>query len=219
VNEREALEARALTCDMIAMIDDAVGDVLRALDASGRREDTVLMFMSDHGDYLGDHRILLKGASLYQGIVRTPFLWSDPKSGVKGRHSNAIASTIDVPATVLDRAGLAAYAGIQGMSQLRALEGGEPVRDAAFIQYDHQIGPSRPGRMLRTHGLIAGDWRVSMAEGIPGGELYDLRNDPDEFVNRWSDGSALGDKCAMLDRLARTEMESVDELPLPTGRA
>ena len=54
---------------------------------------------------------------------------------------------------------------------------------------------------------------------IPGGELYDLKNDPDEFNNRWADGAALGDKAAMLDRLARTEMEAVDELPLPTGRA
>src|SRR4051812_7605692 len=69
VSEREALEARALTLGMIAFIDDAIGDVLKALDASGRREDTVLLFMSDHGDYLGDHRLMLKGASLYQGIV------------------------------------------------------------------------------------------------------------------------------------------------------
>jgi hypothetical protein len=73
--------------------------------------------------------------------------------------------------------------------------------------------------MLRTHGLVTREWRVSMAEGIPGGELYDLKNDPDEFFNRWNDGAALGDKCAMLDRFARAEMQSVDELPLPTGRA
>jgi hypothetical protein len=73
--------------------------------------------------------------------------------------------------------------------------------------------------MLRTHGLVTKDWRVSMAEGIPGGELYDLKNDPDEFFNRWADAAVLGDKCAMLDRFARTEMETVDELPLPTGRA
>ena len=71
----------------------AIGAILSQLDASGRREDTVLVFMSDHGDYLGDHRLLLKGAALYQGIVRTPFLWSDPKSAVKGTHSPAIAST------------------------------------------------------------------------------------------------------------------------------
>jgi arylsulfatase A-like enzyme len=220
VSEKETLEARALTCGMIAFIDDAIGDVLRALDASGRREDTVLIFMSDHGDYLGDHRIMLKGASLYQGIVRTPFLWSDPKSGVKNIHSGALASTVDVAPTVLERAGLAPYLGLQGVSQLATLSGkAESARDSCLIQYDHQLGPSRPGRMLRTHGLVTKDWRVSIAEGIPGGELYDLKNDPDEFFNRWGDAAALGDKCAMLDRFARAEMEDVDELPLPTGRA
>ena len=49
-----AQEARALTCGMIACVDDAIGDVLRALDRTGRRDDTVVMFTSDHGDHLGD---------------------------------------------------------------------------------------------------------------------------------------------------------------------
>ena len=219
VNEREALEARALTCGMIGCIDDAVGDVLAALEASGRSEDTVLVFMSDHGDYLGDHRILLKGASLYQGIVRTPFIWSDPRSPNQGIRSGALGSTIDVAATILERARLAPYAGMQGVSLLGTLEGGKDARESVFMQYDHQLGPSRPGRMLRTHGLVTRDWRVSIAEGIPGGELYHLARDPDEFFNVWNDRGALEDKCGLLAQLARAEMESVDELPLPTGRA
>jgi arylsulfatase A-like enzyme len=218
VSEREALEARALTCGMIAMIDDAVGAILSALEAAGARDNTVLVFMSDHGDYLGDHRILLKGAALYQGVVRTPFLWADPQ-GSKGVRSDAIASTIDVAPTILERAGLAPYRGVEGVSQLATLRGGPAIRDSAWIQYDHQLGASRPGRMLRTHGLVTAHWRISIAEGIAGGELYDLRDDPDEFFNRWSDGSVLADRCAMLERLARAEMEGVDELPLPTGRA
>ena len=116
VSEREALEARALTCDMIAMIDDAVGDVLRALDATNQRDETVLVFMSDHGDYLGDRRLLLKGASLYQSIVRTPFLWADPKSSARAVRSDALASTTDLAATVLERAALAPYRGLEGVS-------------------------------------------------------------------------------------------------------
>jgi len=219
VSEREALEARALTCGMISCIDDAIGEVLAALEASGRREDTVLLFMSDHGDYLGDHRILLKGAAMYQSIVRTPFIWSDPRGTARGARSDALASTIDVSATILERAGLAAYAGMQGESLLGALQGKSAGRDNVLIQYDHQLGPSRPGRMLRTHGLVTSDWRVSIAEGIPGGELYSFARDPEEFFNLWDERAALEDKCAVLAQLARAEMETVDELPLPTGRA
>jgi len=220
VNEREALEARALTCDMIACIDDAIGGVLAALDKSGRAEDTVLIFMSDHGDYLGDHRILLKGPAMYQGVIRTLFIWSDPRSGAHGRRSRALASTIDVPATVLERAGLAPYLGMQGVSLLGALEDpSKRVRDNVLIQYDHQQGPSRPGRMLRTHGVVTESWRMSIAEGQAGGELYDLGRDPEEFFNRWNDGAAMEQKCELLHQLARAEMEAVDELPFPTGRA
>ena len=219
VSEREALEARALTCGMIGCIDVAIGAILAALDASGRREDTVLLFMSDHGDYLGDHRILLKGAAMYQAIVRTPFIWSDPRSPVQGARSNALGSTIDVAATILERACLAPYAGMQGVSLFGALQGGNPARESVLVQYDHQLGPSRPGRMLRAHGLVTRDWRVSIAEGIPGGELYNLARDPDEFFNIWDERKALEAKCDVLAQLARAEMEAVDELPLPTGRA
>lgn len=220
VSEREALEARALTCGMISMIDDAIGEVLAALDSTGRRQDTVLIFMSDHGDYLGDHRILLKGPAMYQGIVRTPFIWSDPDSAAQGTRSGALASTIDVPATILERARLAPSLGMQGVSLLGTLENAAaPARDSVLIQYDHQIGPSRPGRMLRTHGLVTPEWRMSIAEGVPGGELYNLERDPDEFFNLWDDRAAIDDKCELLARLARAEMETVDELPLPTGRA
>ena len=80
VSAREAQEARALTCGMIACIDDAIGAVLGALDRSGQRDDTVVIFTSDHGDHLGDHRLMLKGAEQYQSIVRVPFIWSDPQA-------------------------------------------------------------------------------------------------------------------------------------------
>jgi len=220
VNEREALEARSLTCGMISCIDAAIGGVLAALASSGRREDTVLLFMSDHGDYLGDHRILLKGPAMYQGVVRTPFIWSDPYSRARGTRSGALASTIDVAATILERARLAPYLGMQGVSLLGSLENGTAAaRESVLIQYDHQIGPSRPGRMLRTHGLVTGEWRMSIGEGVPGGELYNLKRDPDEFFNLWDDRATSEDKCELLHRLARAQMEAVDELPLPTGRA
>ncbi len=80
VSAREAQEARALTCGMIACVDDAIGAVLGALDRSGQRDDTVVIFTSDHGDHLGDHRLMLKGAEQYQSIVRVPFIWSDPQA-------------------------------------------------------------------------------------------------------------------------------------------
>ena len=78
VDEREAREAMALSCGMIAMIDDAVGRVLAQLAARGLAEDTIVIFTTDHGDFLGDHRLLLKGPAHFDGITHVPFIWAEP---------------------------------------------------------------------------------------------------------------------------------------------
>ncbi len=77
-SEREAREAIALNYGSIACIDDAIGRVMAELAALGMDDDTVVIFTSDHGDFLGDHQLLLKGPVHYRGLVRVPFVWRDP---------------------------------------------------------------------------------------------------------------------------------------------
>lgn len=219
VSAREAQEARALTCGMIACIDDAIGHVLGALDRSGRRDDTVVVFTSDHGDHLGDHRLLLKGAEQYQSIVRVPFIWSDLHAPSHPARTAALASTIDISATVLERARIESTTGMQGRSLLPVLDRGETVRDSVFIQYDHQA--SNPGTDVpaRVHSLIDGRYRLSVFHGTGWGELYDLEADPGEFDNLWDDPGHAGTRACMVERLLMAEIEHVDRVPLPTRRA
>ena len=219
VTAREAQEAQALTCGMIAFVDDAIGEILRALEAGGRADETVLVFTSDHGDHLGDHRLMLKGTEQYQSILRVPFIWAEPDAARAAPRSDALGSTIDIPATVLDRARVAPYAGIQGRSLLPASSGGAEVRDAAFVQFDTQrplVPGVAPGRV---HSLIDGQYRISVYHGVPWGELYDLAADPGEFVNLWDSSAHAAVKSRMLERLTRAEIEHIDRVPLPTGRA
>lgn len=220
VTAREAQEARALTCGMITCIDDAIGQVLRALDNSGHSDDTVVMFTTDHGDHLGDHRLLLKGAEQYDSIVHVPFIWSDPDAPKDAARTDALASTIDISATVLDRARIEPYAGLQGRSLLPAIEDGDAtVRDAVLIQYEHQV-PTHGAQVLpRVHTLIDDRWRLSVFHGADWGELYDLENDPGEFENLWDSPAHATVRAAMMERLVRAELEHVDRAPLPTGRA
>ena len=77
VGERELREAIALTCGMIAMIDDAIGRIAAALDRLGLTRNTVIVFTADHGDFLGDHQMILKGPIHYQSLIRVPFIWAD----------------------------------------------------------------------------------------------------------------------------------------------
>jgi arylsulfatase A-like enzyme len=218
VSAREAQEARALTCGMIACIDDAIGTVLRALARSGKRDDTVVIFTSDHGDHLGDHRLLLKGAEQYQSIVRVPFIWSDPQAPSPATRTDALASTMDIGSTVLERAKIEQASGVQAKSLLPAI-GGSAVRDAVFIQYDHQASNPGTGVPARVHSLIDERYRLSVFHGTGWGELYNLHNDPGEFDNLWDDPAHARVRAVMTEKLLLTEIEHVDRVPLPTRRA
>jgi arylsulfatase A-like enzyme len=212
---QEAAEARALTCGMIALIDEAVGQVRSALAAHGRPAETVVSFTSDHGDHLGDHRLLLKGAEQYEQLTRVPFLWADP-AGPSGMRTGAIGQTHDIGPTILERARVEPAHGMQGRPLAFAEADG---RDAAFIQYDSQRVAPGLGVRPRVHTIRDGRWRLSLFDGVAWGELYDLADDPGEFDNLWDDPGAARAKARLLERLARAEIEHVDRVPMPTARA
>ena len=119
LDDRPLKEAMALTAGMIAFIDDAVGDILGALEANGQMDNTVICYNADHGDYLGDFNMLLKGALPFRSISRVPFIWSDPDD-CEAAATDALCSTVDLAASILDRAGLERVAdGLQAMKDKR----------------------------------------------------------------------------------------------------
>jgi arylsulfatase A-like enzyme len=162
---------------------------------------------------------MLKGAEQYQSIVRVPFIWSDSQAKEQPTRTEALASTIDIPATVLDRARIEPYSGMQGRSLLPVIERGQAVRDGVFIQYDHQHVSPGTNVPPRVHSLIDGRYRLSVFHGTGWGELYDLVDDPGEFNNLWDDPTHAGTRARMVERLLLAEIEHIDRVPLPTRRA
>ena len=220
VNEREAREAMALSCGMIAMIDDSIGQVLARLKANGLADNTVVIFTTDHGDFLGDHRLLLKGPAHYEGITHVPFIWAEPGQQ-PARRTDVLSGTIDIAPTILDRARIAPYNGMQGMSVVSAIAGEpQPVaRDSLIIEDDQQratLGFTAPSR-LRT--LITQRYRMTIAHGDPWGELYDRQSDPHEMDNLFEDAAHRAVRGELMERLAYREMEYADRSPMPSGRA
>ncbi len=220
VDEREAREAMALSCGMITMIDDAIGRVLATLAANGLADDTIVIFTTDHGDFLGDHRLMLKGPAHYEAITHVPFIWAEPGKH-EARTSDVLGGTVDIAATILDRAGIQPYNGIQGESLLPAIEGDGAAngRDSMVIEDDQQrasLGFQTPPRM-RT--LVTQRWRMTIAHGDAWGELYDLQNDPHEMDNLFDDPAYRGVRGELMEKLAYREMELADRSPLPMGRA
>jgi arylsulfatase A-like enzyme len=210
----------ALSCGMIAMIDDAVGRVLGQLAACGLADNTVVIFTTDHGDFLGDHRLLLKGPAHYESITHVPFIWAEPGKRA-ARRTDILAGTLDIAPTILDRANVQPYNGIQGLSLLPVLDNANATisRDSIVIEDDQQRSlfglPS--GSRLRT--LVTQRWRMTIAQDDPYGELYDLQSDPDEMENLFEDSTFRNLRAELMEKLAYRLMELSDRSPLPIGRA
>lgn len=216
ISEREVREATALTYGMITMIDDAIGSILGWLKTLRLDENTVVIFTSDHGDFMGDHQLLLKGALHYRGLVRVPFIWSDPHSESQGLVNRGLCGTLDIAATILDRAGLAGHNGMQGISLLPAANGDPTGHDALLIEEHQRRGYMGLPNNFRARSLITGENRLTLYEGADWGELYDFAADPDELNNLWKDPGAQNRRHELTEQLARKMMQLADTSPLAT---
>ncbi len=211
-NEQEAREAMALTCGMITMIDDAVGTILETLRETGQEQDTVIVFNSDHGDYLGDFGLMLKGAAHFQSITRVPFIWSDPQDR-SPRVVEGLASTIDIAPTILARAGLEPYNGIQGRDLQPTDSDGRLEAGEVLIEHEDnspRMGFATPAN-VRT--LITDRYRLSVYKDEGWGELYDLGEDPNETRNLWDDPAHANVRSELMTQLVKRMIGAADTSP------
>ena len=206
VDEREAQEIVALTYGMIALVDDCIGRTLATLDRLGLAENTVVIFTSDHGDHMGDHGIMLKSQMHFQGLLRVPLIWRDPnaEAGV----AEELASALDLAPTILRRAGIQPFNGVQG----RDLLDDSQAPDGLLIESDNPFGgnPNIP----RTRTLVTEDWRFTVHQGVEWGELYDLSSDPDEISNLWDDPDHASTRARLTEHLLRRMMELQENSPM-----
>ncbi|MGQ0656010.1 MAG: sulfatase-like hydrolase/transferase, partial [Betaproteobacteria bacterium] len=218
-SEREAREAIALTYGLVTCIDDAVARVLEALGRLGLTDDTIVAFTSDHGDLMGDHRLLLKSPIHYQGLLRVPLLWRDPTASGNQRGA-ALVGTLDIARTVLERAGMPAYNGMQGASMLGQIRG-EPseTRAALLVEQEGQrpIPGFEPPMRMRT--LVTGRHRLTVYEEHGEGELYDLEADPDELDNLWDSPGHAATRSDLSNALVRAMIAHGETSPFPSARA
>ncbi len=207
--EREAREAIALNYGSISFIDDRIGRVLDTLEQEGLADNTVILFTTDHGEYAGDHQLLFKGSLHYRSLVRTPLIWADPQSG-RGRET-APLSTIDISASILDRANVEPCNGMQGISFLNSVRKlPYSGRDSVLIEEEGQrtyYGFDSPVRM---RSLIRENHRISVYNGVAWGELYDHSIDPHEQHNLWDKPESQAIKYELMEALLQQMMTSVD---------
>jgi uncharacterized sulfatase len=195
ITEEQLREIIAHTCDMVNLIDDAVGRILAALDEHGIAEDTVVVFTADHGDWLGDNGLYQKGAVHTRGVTQIPLVVRWPGVARAGRRVEHVTSQIDVVPTLLDACGVDVPYGVQGESLRPVLTGeADSLRPFAHVEHRHEEGSVNfsPGEIhLKT--VITDEYRLSHYSGLdqPYGQLHDRQADPDELDNLWFDKPAL----------------------------
>lgn len=171
---------------MVSLIDDQVGRILDALEETGQVENTLVVFMSDHGEMLGDHGIYFKGPHFYDCQMRVPLIIKWPSGGVlKNRQVDGFVELVDLMPTFLDAAGLKVPSAVQGKSLLPLLQGGDEqdhCKKQVYAEYYNAWTHNDAyGTMLRTK-----DWKIVVYHGTNQGEFYNLKEDPEEFFNLWN---------------------------------
>lgn len=188
---------------MVRFIDDSIGQILDALERLLLRENTIVVFCSDHGDFMGEHAMQCKGGVFYDCLTRVPLIVSWPGSLAEGIRDDSMVNLIDVVPTLLRLQGLDTTAAMHGTPLPTVTD--EPPRDAAFSEYgaggqpfgmsDLESMPKPWGRdtlirslqwreaegrrkMVRTRS-----WKYVHDTMGDEDELYDLASDPWELEN------------------------------------
>ncbi|MFW5866522.1 MAG: sulfatase [Armatimonadota bacterium] len=203
--------------DQMRFIDHQFARLMSSLEDQGVADDTIVLFMADHGLSLNDHFQWRHGPFLFDEVTNVPMIWRLP-GGASGEVTEEMIEQVDVMPTILEALGVEQPPGVQGRSMLPLLRGdqGASGRDSVLMQ--ERQAPDLAARGLdpdritqwavRTH-----DWKLVHYPGEDFGELYDLRNDPGEFRNVWSEPGYEAPKIEMerllLDRIA----QSRDPLP------
>ncbi|MFB3827808.1 MAG: sulfatase [Bryobacteraceae bacterium] len=222
---------------MLRLIDDQVARLLSGLDLAN----TIVVYLSDHGDYVTDYSLIRKGAGLPEVLTRVPMVWAG--AGVRAQAPpDAFVSLADVLPTVCDAIGAEAPKGMQGRSLWPLLQGKSYAKEEFRSIYtevgfgglhytaadapDFSIAQPKgaPGAILTfdelnpvtqsgyTKSVRMGDWKL-IFDMMGAGELYNLAADPYELKNLYGDPRAAEAQSKMLAELLHWTIRTQDTLP------
>lgn len=226
---------RAVYAGMLRMLDDQIARFVGHLKATGKFDNTILLFMSDHGDYVGDHGLQRKGAGLPECLTRVPLFAVGPGI-VAASNGRDFVSLVDLFPTLCEAIGAEIPFGVQGRSLWPMLTGAAyPAEEFSSIYSELGIGgpaygpDDRPPLHFPYAGLSIdelnavtqsgnlkmvrrGDWKLLF--DIAGkGELYDLSRDPGELNNLYGNPALAAEQTVMLEELLRWSIRTEDCLP------
>lgn len=228
---------------MLRLIDDQFRRLIAGLEQRGLRDNTIVVFLSDHGDYVGEYGLIRKGVELPEVLVRVTMAWQGPRF-IRSLDDSHCVNLVDILPTFCDVLGTDIPFGSQGRSLLPLLCG-EAVPagefDTAYAENGYGGLFWQEGDCLRPEDdrcvtdwktfqcmsswtlsgqmrmARKGDYKLQM-DMMGNGKLFNLKNDPYETINLWDEPDALGAKCEMLAALNAAMLRADDPLPAPHNR-
>lgn len=231
-DERGWKELKARYWGLCSLVDKYAGQVLQRLEELGLAEDTIVVYTSDHGEQLGEHRLLTKTVQ-YEGSVRVPLIMRVPEV-VRARHGDRTrleprrmttpVSLVDLTPTLLDLLGYQIPRHMQGVSLRPLLAEGDrdPEEAEVFIEWNEWDGirpvyeqvPETPPASVDARTIRRGRWKLNV-HVTNEAELYDLAADPDEAHNALRDPGAGPVVRTLYARLREWQVQTGDSLALP----
>lgn len=234
LSEREVREGIRHFWAYCTYLDDQFGQLLAALDAAGQRKNTLVLYVSDHGDYCGEHGLFAKGIPCFQGAYRVPAVVRWPAGIVDpGRRVDALVSLADFGPTFQD---LATHPEpVEGQSARRfdrLGDGTRPLTGASLLPFLYGESPSTWRDEMHTQcngvelyytqrSVMTRDYKY-VFNGFDRDELYDLRADPHEMCNLASDPAyapIIREMCGRMWRFAYREDDSAINPYITVGLA
>ncbi|MEA4981688.1 MAG: sulfatase-like hydrolase/transferase, partial [Paludibacter sp.] len=238
-------ELRTIYLGMMRMIDDQLQRFVDNLKAQGVYDNTIIVFISDHGDYVGEYSLMKKGAGLDEIATRIPMQWSGPGIKASALPHNAHVSMADIFPTICEIMDAPIPVDVQGRSLWPMLQGKPyPAKEFESMYAEHGYGgqfyTKKDGTDYIAEGAITktkyffdelntwtqsgftkmvrkGNWKIIFdMEG--NGQLYNLKNDPYELKNLFNTKKYSNVKAELLQDLLKWEIATGDPMPTPRKR-
>jgi arylsulfatase len=204
--------------EQAAFIDKQFGRLAEALKRLGLWDETIVLFTADHGLALNDHWQWRHGPFLFDQVINVPMIWRLPDMAQRGIQVSELVEGVDTMPTVLELCGVEAPPGVQGQSILPLIRSVDGARGKESVLVQERQAPDLAARGLDPStitqvGIRTAEWKLIHYRDYPHGELYNLRNDPGEFVNLWADPHRRDPRRELEAQLMERLVGAQDPLP------
>ncbi len=198
----------------VLSVDEGIGRVLECLEKEGELDNTIVVYTSDQGFFLGEHGWFDK-RFMYEECQRMPLIVRYPKAIKAGSVSSALCMNVDFAPTFLDFAGVEIPSDIQGESLKRVLEnGGKTPEDWRKAVYYHYYEYPAEHSVKRHYGIRTDDFKlIHFYNDIDQWEMYDMKNDPKEMCNVFDSEEYASTRESLLDFLRDVQKQYGDDDP------